>query len=365
MNIFYVILVVLLLPLAALAQQLELITPLHSTVKEASGVLYLHGRIITHNDSGDEPKLYEVNPQGGGIVRTVYIKNATHVDWEDICHDDTYIYIGDIGNNTGNRTDLRIYKVSLSEYLNTTTDTVTAQTISYSYADQTDFNPSRFTTNYDAEALVAYKDKLYLFTKNWGNYKTSVYEIPKSPGTYKVNKVAELNVNGLVSGADFSYTSNEFLISAYDGSGAFVTVMCNFLEAGTTGCELKRQPLSAPAGYSAQLEGIAIINENECYLVAEQNDIGLPALYRLRTRNLLNVPDKYTEQAWVSPNPASYLLQIHLANARAEIYSLTGVLVLTSEDNQVDVSGLRKGIYLLVLNRATDNKRLQLRLVIN
>ena len=141
-------------------------------------------------------------------MRKVIISNATNYDWEDICRDSTYIYIGDFGN-VGSRTDLKIYRLSVSSYLTTLNDTVTADTIQYSYSDQTDFTPDQFNTNYDAEALISYNDSLYIFTKNWGNYWTNIYALPKTPGTYQISKVDSLYSEGLVTGA----TYNSYIIS--------------------------------------------------------------------------------------------------------------------------------------------------------
>src|SRR5690606_14700262 len=75
---------------------------------ETSGLLFYNNTFITHTDSGGKAELYEVNPTTGAITRTVEITNATNGDWEDIAQDSTHIYIGDIGNNSGDRTDLKI-----------------------------------------------------------------------------------------------------------------------------------------------------------------------------------------------------------------------------------------------------------------
>ncbi len=80
-------------------------------IAETSGLVFFDNRLITHNDSGGMNALYEINTGTGNISRTVTIQNATNVDWEDICTDNDYIYIGDFGNNNGNRTNLKIYKV--------------------------------------------------------------------------------------------------------------------------------------------------------------------------------------------------------------------------------------------------------------
>ena len=133
-------------------------------------MLYLNNTVITHNDSGNSNQLFDINTTDGSITRTVTISNATNVDWEDLAYDDTYIYIADIGNNTGSRTDLKIYRVLRSDYVNNTS--VIAEIINYSYSNQVDFTPSAFATNFDAEALIHFNNKLYIFTKNWidGNY---------------------------------------------------------------------------------------------------------------------------------------------------------------------------------------------------
>ena len=108
------------------AEEFELPAPL----KEASGVIYFNNNLITHNDSSGENKLYEFDINSGLITREVTITNASNFDWEDLTQDDNNIYIGDIGNNRGNRTDLKIYKINKSDYINSTA--VTAEIIFFS-----------------------------------------------------------------------------------------------------------------------------------------------------------------------------------------------------------------------------------------
>ena len=152
----------------AFSQQIvfDSIAFLPNPVIETSGLIFLNDKLITHNDSGNEPALFELDTVSGEITRKVIIRNATNVDWEDICYDDTYIYIGDIGNNSGSRTDLKIYRVSITNYLDAANDTVSADTIQFNYSDQSDFTPGSNQTNFDAEALISLGDSLYIFTKN-------------------------------------------------------------------------------------------------------------------------------------------------------------------------------------------------------
>jgi len=121
---------------------------LPNEVAETSGLLFLNGKIITHNDSGDAPNLYELDSLTGNLLRTINISNATNLDWEDITEDETYIYIGDFGNNNGNRTDLKIVRITKADYLNS--NSVTADFITFSYEDQTDFSIRTNQHNFDA-----------------------------------------------------------------------------------------------------------------------------------------------------------------------------------------------------------------------
>ncbi|MGC1631803.1 MAG: T9SS C-terminal target domain-containing protein [Gelidibacter sp.] len=186
---------------------------------ESSGLLFYNDKIITHNDSGGKAELYEIHPTTGLITRTVEISNATNVDWEDIAQDASYIYIGDIGNNAGNRTDLKIYKISKEDY-NTNDGRVQAAIIGFSYADQLDFTSRSNMTNWDAEGLISYGDKLLVFTKNWTDNQTNVYAIPKTSGTHSAVLVSSFNTNGLLTGADSSPDESVIYLAGYSTSEA-------------------------------------------------------------------------------------------------------------------------------------------------
>lgn len=91
--------------------------PLGGDLGESSGVA-LGGagpdRLWSHNDSGDEPVLYAVRPDGS-LLGAMDVAGAEHEDWEDIasgrCDGATCLYIGDFGDNEGERADASIYRV--------------------------------------------------------------------------------------------------------------------------------------------------------------------------------------------------------------------------------------------------------------
>jgi hypothetical protein len=75
--------------------------------------------------------------------------------------------------------ELKIYKISKEDY-DDADDTAAAEIISYSYTNQLDFTPKLNNTNWDAEGLISYGDKLLIFSKNWADNKVDVYSIPKN-----------------------------------------------------------------------------------------------------------------------------------------------------------------------------------------
>ena len=56
---------------------------LPKSVSETSGLENYGNYLITHNDSGDKPKLYVISSSGKKIIE-IKINNIENNDWEDI-----------------------------------------------------------------------------------------------------------------------------------------------------------------------------------------------------------------------------------------------------------------------------------------
>ena len=179
-------------------------------------LFFFNGKLITHNDSGDNAKLYEIDTISGSISRSIAITNANNIDWEDISQDDTHIYIADIGNNNGNRNDLKIYKILKSDYISSTN--ITAEVISFSYDDQSDFTSQPNNTNFDAEAITIYQGQILIFTKNWIDFKTNVYVVPTIVGNYSAEKVSSYDPQGLITGVSYNAGTDGFLFCGYNNT---------------------------------------------------------------------------------------------------------------------------------------------------
>ena len=327
------------------------------------GLCVFNNKLITHNDSGGENKLYELDTNSGSVTREITITNASNIDWEDITQDDSSIYIGDIGNNvSGNRTDLKIYKINKSDYLSSVT--VNAQTISFSYSDQTDFTPKTAnSTEWDSEALVSFDaTNLILFTKNWVNGTTKGYLVPKAQGTYSLTPLATtLNSGGLITGGTFNPLSGKLYLVGYSSTLLpFVWVSENFsgsdIFSGTN-----TQTMLSSLGQE-QVESIAFVNENTYFVTSESftvsagpftvsdyakvitfstNDVALSVDYV----NTMNDIVLY-------PNPVNDFLHIEntLVNT-VEIYDTKLTKLYTGNSSSIDMSGFSQGIYIVIINK--------------
>lgn len=332
-------------------------------VEETSGLIFLNNKIITHNDSGDDANLYEIDDTSGLITRPILVSNATHVDWEDITQDDTHIYIGDIGNNNGDRQDLTIYKIVKSDYLNNTS--VTAEVITFSYEDQTDFTPQPNNTNFDAEAISLYDDQIFIFTKNWVDMETNVYTIPTDPGSYTATKVSSYDVNGLITGSNFNAYDQSFLLTGYD------TVLNPFLiyidENRPPGNDIfsggaQKIFLTQELGPGNQVEGITHYNDANYYISREKfvtsaggnQVIVIQKLFQFLNAGstALSVDDNTNENLIsLYPNPTTGIISIKNNDSknivRVEIYDIKGNKVFQSTSLVFDTTKLSKGLYII------------------
>jgi hypothetical protein len=193
-----------------------------STIKEASGLVKSRlwkGVFWTHNDSGDEPRIFPIR-KNGQIIKPTWMKNyggiripdAVNVDWESITTDDKgNLYLGDFGNNSSTRRDLCIYVVE-EPYPDQTVVTNTRKKISYYYPEQKQI--PHLENNYDAEAMFWKNGKLYILTKHRSDNCTSLYRLDsmdplvKNPATL----VAQFNIQGQVLGADISLDARKLAV---------------------------------------------------------------------------------------------------------------------------------------------------------
>jgi hypothetical protein len=80
---------------------------------ELSGLVFSrsHNDVLwTHNDSGDRARLFAIAPSGR-LRGELEVTGAEAIDWEDIAAVPGAVYVGDIGDNAGQRPTITAYRV--------------------------------------------------------------------------------------------------------------------------------------------------------------------------------------------------------------------------------------------------------------
>ncbi|HEY6977886.1 MAG TPA: T9SS type A sorting domain-containing protein [Chitinophagaceae bacterium] len=344
---------------------------LNTQLNESSGVIWWKKLLWSHNDSGNDPVLFAMNTTTSDIQKTVTLSNATNIDWEDIAQDKKFIYIGDFGNNAnGNRTDLKIYKIAKADVL--AGNTVTASVINFSYDDQTDFTPkSSNNTNFDCEAMIAFGDSLYLFSKDWVDNKTRLYKLPNKPGTFSAVKLGELNVQGLITGADILPDQRVIVLSGYSLTlSPFIYLLYDF--SGNHFFDANKRKILLNQSFT-QAEGICAKTATTFFLSNERfSKLGITTPAKLQQLNLSPFLNPYYSKSpittissaaktnisennkWASVSNGSNWLRVNILSPAkksiVEIYNVAGYLLLkkniTGPGITIDLSSFTNGIYV-------------------
>lgn len=259
---------------------LQVSATLDSSLSESSGLLYQGGFIWTFNDSGGEAALYGFDPRSGQVLRKVTIANASNVDWEDIAADLQYIYVADVGNNFAGRDTLVIYRISKDSLLSGNPKILHEGIISLSFNEEILKNPGGYSSH-DCEALLAYGDSLYLFSKNWVDESTAVFVVPATPGHYHSSRTHSYPAGLLVTGADFHPSSRQVALVGYHKYMPVVITYKYGENPGVLHCGGKARVY--PLRRGRQVEGICFDPGGNIFISSEQS-IRKQTLFKLGSR---------------------------------------------------------------------------------
>jgi hypothetical protein len=198
-------------------------------VAESSGLVAsrsLPGIYWTHNDSGDGPFLYAITATGElrGVLR---VKGARAIDWEDIAAGpgpipkQSYLYVGDIGDNNSVRPEIVVYRILEPSSLDSRAtkekpqESQTAEAIRLRYPDG----------KHDAEALMVYPTTGDLYIVNKVAFASAnVYKAvaPLNPNhTTTLTILNELKLTslfgGIITGGDISADGRRVALCDYFG----------------------------------------------------------------------------------------------------------------------------------------------------
>lgn len=253
------------------------VAKLPSALRETSGLVFFGGQLYTINDGGNPPEIYQLDTANGRILRRVVVRNAMNSDWESITSDDENMYIGDFGNNAGNRTDLCILKIAKTDLINITSDTVNAGLIRFNYPDQATFTSDVNNNNFDCEAFFYRNDSLHLFSKNWSDLHTKHYILPSETGIYTTRLAESFNADGLITDASINAQGNVLLLGYKKIKGrnyrCFAWVLSGYEDSEFFGGDKRRIELGT-ALHLGQTEGIVLKDDNTGWFSSESIIVG-------------------------------------------------------------------------------------------
>lgn len=343
--------------------------PISTILNETSGLIWWNNHLWTHNDDSDN-HLYMLDTLNMQIEVIYTLQNVLNKEWEEISQDSQYIYLGDFGNNsTGNRTDLKILRVNKNSILN---NEPIVDTIWFSYSLQTDFTPlSSNKTDFDCEAMIVSTDSIYLFTKEWTSNYTTLYALPKTPGSYIAHDISNYNVEGLITGSTYLEAQKIVVLVGYSPIlQPFFLLLYDYQDHQYFSGNKRKIGISLPfhkiEGVTTR-DGINYYTSNEKF---SQSVIYTPArIHKFNLSNfLLNYLDTNTvsiaeetidNQIQIYPNPSENQIQIlgleNQAEIDVEIFNLTGQLIFeknsTSPNNCIfNIGFLPSGVYVIKIN---------------
>jgi hypothetical protein len=191
---------------------------------ESSGLVDRGSTVFTVDDSGSDPVLYGVDPRTGRTVsRTTYADSVT--DTESLAPGSAgSIWVGDTGDNRGNRDDVQVYRVR---------------------ALDGDHPGERFTLRYpdgphDAEALLVQPRTQRVFVVTKSPFGGTVFAAPRRlrGGSAVTTLRSFARVGGLVTDGTFLPDGRHVLLRTY--GDATLYTFPGFEEVGTV--RLPAQP---------------------------------------------------------------------------------------------------------------------------
>lgn len=249
----HVFLFFLLLSTSCNTGNLTVISDLPNSLKEASAIETVSNSDLlwTIEDSGNKNNIYGLDLKGR-IVKDIDISNSSNIDWEDLTSDKQgNLYIGDFGNNSKNRDDFTIYKVS-----NLDSDKTKAQRINFTLPKKE--KPKDF------EAFFLLNDYFYLFSKE--NKSSMLFKVPNKIGKHVAKGVHEFGLKDKklkITSADISDDGKNIILLTHDRLWKLSDFEDNNFFGGTIQ-ELKFD-------HNSQKEGVCFKNSTSIYITDERN----------------------------------------------------------------------------------------------
>ena len=244
---------------------------IHPDIKESSGIVasrQFEGVYWTLNDSGNPATLYATQ-LNGELIQEIAVKGSGNFDWEALGIDDkNQLWIGEIGNNSRLRFDLKVVVVAEPDPF-TETEAEVIASYPYRYPNE----------NVDAEGLFIVEGVPYIVSKE--RERAVLYRFPTLQTDTKqvLEKVGEFAEAKFVTGAGVSEDGTRLAVCTYDALWIYQST------AGDLAKMIQSAPWALPHNFYGEavcFDGYTLVLTNEA-------------------RDIYTVPQFWYEKEWTLP----------------------------------------------------------------
>jgi hypothetical protein len=251
-------------------------------ITEASGVVVSQqnpGVLWTHNDSGGQPDAYAVTP-AGDLLGSFPVEGATNVDWEDLAlgpgptSGQSYLYLGDIGDNAVTRDDVVIYRIPEPTVSATPTAPATSapptkgDTITLTYPDGPHNAETLLVDPTTGDLLIVTKETAKpsaIFTVAAAELRDGATVTPRQVGTLERGTTAASGIVSQVTGGDVSADGSVVAIRTYSA-----VLLYRRAPGQTIAQALAAPPCDGNAAAEIQGEAVGIAPDGQSYYTTSE-----------------------------------------------------------------------------------------------
>jgi hypothetical protein len=276
---YFILIFVISYPLECFSQEYTTLNisgkiELPATLSEISGMDISDRGVFALNDSGNEPIIYLLDSSDFSIVSEYTLESIKNHDWEELSIYGDSVFIGDFGNNFGNRRDLAIHSISLSDLMENKQN-VTSRF--FSYSGQTSFTNLPYLHRWDCETMIITEGKIYLVSKDWPNRRSLFYKIDRDSTYSDIAPFDEIDIGYLITGSFFNEVNSRLYLCGYLENSTYFSIATVNSEMNISG-EIKTYIV--PELNNHQVESIYVF-KNMVYLGSEATS-NKQSIYLLR-----------------------------------------------------------------------------------
>jgi hypothetical protein len=269
-------------------------TVLPKELKEISGITSA-GQYFWAITDKPKSRVFKLDASGR-LLQTVNVSNADAVDVESVTSDSNFVYIGDVGDNIGDRVERKIIKISAPSIPAGNEVQVTGDIIEFTFPDSVVVENKK-QNNFDCESLLSFKDSLYLFTKDRQDNETKLYVIPKTAGKYVARYISSFNSKGLITDASINKQNTEVALIGYHKGHTypFIFLFSDFRGNNFFSGEHQKIDL-ADKSWDWQLECITYSDKNVVYFACEGTKEVPATFYGINRNDIFKLKKKKKDE---------------------------------------------------------------------